>query len=688
VSLVIGVDIGGTFTDLFCYNKETGEIVTAKVPSTPPTFVDGVLNVLKKAGIDLANVWKYIWHGSTVADNMLIERKLPKMALITTKGFRDILEVGRWWRGELYDLQWDKPAQVRPFVERKDIFEVDERICSDGSILKPLNEEEAIEIARKIRGRGYESVAIFFINSYVNPEHEKRMAEILRKEYPNVYISVAAELLPIIRELPRLSTCVLNAAVLPALHRYIGELIVRLRECGFKGELLIIQSNGGVVKSDLAVKKPIYVATSGPTAGVIAAIYMAKLIGVEDIISFDMGGTTAKICVVKGWECPITTEFHLEWDIPIAVPMVDMIEIGAGGGSIAWIDRGGMLRVGPQSAGAVPGPVCYLRGGTEPTVTDANLVLERLNSEYFLGGEMKVDKEAAKLAIKEKIADPLGIDTYEAAMGIINIVNTNMITAFRSATMRRGYDPRDFTLIAFGGAGPMHCAELARELGISKIVIPLNPGVFSAFGMCVTDFIHDFVATYFVPIEAVDLDKLNTIYQELERKAFDELRKEGVPEGRIIIQRFAKMKYVGEPIGGGIEVSVPLGILTKKSLEDICEKFHETHERLYTFSVKGEPIYLVDLRVRGIGVMDKPKLKEWPERGRDASKALKGKRKVYLDGDFQEIPIYDRNLLEPGNTIAGPAIIEEVQSTTVVPSDFELTVDRYKNLILTSLRGE
>jgi len=685
--LRVGVDIGGTFTDVFVYDEQTGHIRVGKTLSTPPGFVEGVVTALVKAHVNLAQVKHYIGHGSTIFDNAIVERKLPPVALVTTKVFFDLLEVGRWWRGELYDLQWDKPAQTRPLVKRSDIYVVEERIGFDGKVIKPLNEAESRAVAKQIKTRGYESVAIFFINSYANPEHELRMAEIIAQESPDIHITTSTSIIQTIRELPRLYTAVFNACVIQAVKAYLSHLISELKSRGFQGELLVFQSNGGTMRSDLAAIKPVLTAVSGVAAGVVASRELAANLGIDDVIAFDMGGTTVKACLISGLKLPVTSEYQFEWDMPIGVPMIDMVELGAGGGSIASLDEGNMLHVGPRSAGASPGPACYQRGGTEPTVTDANLVLGRLNPTGLLGGELKLDVDSARRAIAAKIAGPLGQEIEDAAMGIVRIANTNMTQACRTVSIGRGYDPRDFALIAFGGAGPMHCADIATELQTTQIIVPPDPGVFSALGMCTADFQHDFVQTFMGDTTKIDLNQLNKTLAKLETSAAEELKRDQA-EGGASITRFLKMKYYMEPVAKGLEIPISPGHVDNKKIILTRRRFDKLHKLRYGFSVPDEQVWMVELRVRGVGRVERVKLKKWQQKPPSSLHARMAMRDVYFeDKGFLKTSIYAREKIDSGNVIVGPAIIEELTSTCVIPPNFRAKVDRFKNLVITESQG-
>jgi N-methylhydantoinase A len=682
--LRVGVDIGGTFTDVFVYDENSGQIRVGKTLTTPPGFVDGVISALQKTKADLSRAGRYIGHGSTIFDNAVVERKIPRVALVTTSGFRDLLEVGRWWRGELYDLQWDKPAQVRPLVRRRDIFVVDERVGFDGKVITPLNEQKARAVAREIKTNGYESIAVFFINSYANPEHELEMARIVAQEAPGIHITTSTSLIQTIRELPRLYTAVFNACVIPAVRAYLTRLTDELRKRGFQGELLVFQSNGGTMRAALAATKPVFIAVSGVAAGVVASRELGENLGIRNLISFDMGGTTVKACLLSNGELPVTSEYQFEWDMPIGVPMIDMIELGSGGGSIAWLDEGQMLRVGPRSAGSVPGPVCYQRGGIEPTVTDANLVLGRLNPSGLLGGELKLNLESARAAIAEKIAKSLDLEVEEAAMGIIRIANTNMTQACRTVSVGRGFDPRDFHMVAFGGAGPMHCTEVAADLQVKGIIVPPDPGVFSALGMCTADFYHDFVQTFVGDTRQIDLSKLNAAIQKLEALASEELERDQARAGERKIERFLKMKYLGEPVAKGLEIPLASGQIDDKKMSASRKKFHILHETRYSFAVLDEPVWLVELRVRGVKKVTRVKFRRWTEKGASSVGARVGQREVYFEKKgYLKTRVYAREKLDPGNIVLGPAIVEELTSTCVVPPNFRAKIDRLRNLVIT-----
>jgi N-methylhydantoinase A len=676
VSNIFAVDVGGTFTDLYLFNEETGEWQVEKRPTTAEDITNGIFDCLNRVDVNYETL-RSAFHGSTVADNAIIERKIPPVALITTEGFRDLLEMGRWWRPQLYDLQADKPQQIKPLIPRQYRFSVPERIGSDGEIVRPLDEDWARNLGREIREKGIESVAIMFMNSYVNPIHEERMAEILKEECPGLYLSISSRILPKVRELSRLTTTVVNACIVPIMDRYLERLQNRLGGSGYHGETLIMQSNGGLTPIGSARETPVYVSTSGPAAGVMGASYLGSLIGRENIIAFDMGGTTAKASLVHNGAPFITNDFSFEWDTPIAVPMIHMSEVGAGGGSIAWVDNGGMLQVGPISASAVPGPACYGRGGEEPTITDANLVLGHIDPESFLGGRMPLYPEKSRAAV-EKVSHKLGISVEEAASGIIAIAETTMAEAVRSVSLRRGYDPRDFTMVIYGGAGPMHGVSLAQKLGVREVVVPVNPGVFSAFGMCNTDIIHDFTKTVYANLDRTNPNALEETFGTLEAKCLQHFEKENILSSQVELQRFGNFKY--ESQAHELEVPIP-AVLTPETLKQVINDFHQIHETHHGFLVSDEPVTLTDIRVAGINRVERVNLKEYEYEGDTAEQALITRKNTYFEGvGYLEAGIYLRDKLRHGNKIVGPAVIMEHTATTVIPPNAIVTVDRFGNL--------
>ena len=693
----LGVDIGGTFTDATLINETTGEIRVGKVPSTPQDpshgFMEATHRILREAAVSPDEVG-YVVHGTTVATNSIIEGKVARTGFVTTDGFRDLLEIQRQIRPSLYDLQFEKP---RPLTPRYLCFGVPERLDAQGNVLTPLDESAVRQVAEQLRQEDVESIAVCFLHSYINPNHEKRTGEILRETLPDTIISLSSEVAPEFREYFRASTTVINASIRPVVGRYLQSIEARLRAEGLEAELLVMQSSGGVFTFAAASEKPVFMVESGPAAGVIAATYLGTTLGYPDVISFDMGGTTAKAGLIQNGTPRVTKDYEVGAaaqtgvgasrgaGYPIRTPVIDLVEIGAGGGSIAWVDSGGVLRVGPQSAGADPGPVCYGTGGTEPTITDANLVLGRLNPSFFLGGEIELDVEAARQAIQEKCADPLNLDVVEAAHGIVEIANAAMVNALRLVSVQRGYDPRDFVLTAFGGAGPVHANRLAEEIDVPTTVIPMSPGTTSAMGLLVTDLKHDYSTTLIQHVDQLDAVTVEETYQELEAQGGASLEREEVRQEDISFLRQVDMRYVGQ----SYELTVPLPAeqLDASKIGRVLDQFHIEHDRAYGYSAPAEPVEFVNLRLTAIGKIAKPQLRELEGNNTDIAAAQKATRSVYFaerDG-YVECPIYDRYRLGPGCVLTGPAIVEEIDSTTVIHPGYSAQVDRFGNLILTRI---
>jgi len=692
----LGVDIGGTFTDAVLVNLGTGEFRTSKVSTTPQDpsigFLHAIERLVSEAAIKPEEIAQIV-HATTVATNAIIENKVAKSAFITTNGFRDILEIQRQIRPSLYDLFFDKPA---PLIPRYLCYEVTERIMPEGDVREPLNEDEVRQVVQQIKKEGVEAIAICFLHSYINPSHEKRTGEIIREEYPEVYLTLSSEINPEFREYFRASTTVINAALMPIIASYVDNLQKEIAARGFKSGLYVMQSGGGVMTGQIARDKPAAMVESGPAAGVIAASALGTLLGYSEVISFDMGGTTAKAGLVERGRPKLAANYEVGSaamtpdargrkgsGYPLQTPVIDLVEIGAGGGSIAWIDTGGTLRVGPQSAGAEPGPACYTTGGILPTVTDANVVLGRIDPDYFLGGEMKLDKAAAEKAIEEHCARAFGKDVVTTAAGIVEIANANMIRALRIVSVERGYDPREYALIAFGGAGPMHVNDIVRELRIPTVIIPLNPGITSAQGLLMTDLRHDYVMTYICRVDRIDLDKVNGIYGDFETQGRDLLIQEGVKEKDMLSSKFMDMRYVGQSYE--LTIPVPGKKITVNDMAEITALFHKEHERAYGHCAPEEPVEVANLKLSTTGLIPKPKLKEIKRGEASPEAALLARRKVYfteIEG-FTECSIYDRYRLACGNVIKGPAIVEDKDATTVIHPGYRAEVDRYGNLILT-----
>jgi len=712
----LGIDIGGTFTDGILLNETTGEIRTAKVPSTPADPSDGFLHVLRRMlddGQAEPDAVKYVVHGTTVATNAIIEGNLAKTAFITTEGFRDLLEIQTGIRPTLYDLQFQK---LKPLVPRYLCFGVPERLDYRGEVLVPLDEYAVKDVVRELREEGVESVAVCLLHSYINPAHERRIGEILTAELPSVLCSLSSEVAPEFREYFRASTTVINAAIRPVVSSYLGNIQARVRRSGVTGEMLVMQSNGGVLTFEAAMDRPVFMVESGPAAGVIAASQLGATLGHENVISFDMGGTTAKAGLIENGSPRVTKDYEVGGTAattehgsrgsgyPIRTPVIDLVEIGAGGGSIAWIDSGGILRVGPRSAGADPGPVCYGQGGTEPTITDANLVLGRISPDYFLGGEMRLDVDAARRAISERCAEPLGMDVDEIALGIVEIANSAMVGALRRVSVQRGYDPREFVLVAFGGAGPVHANRLAAELEMPTVLVPMSPGTTSAMGLLVTDIKHDYSVALIQRADQIDLGAANTQFQRMKSEGQTALSREGVADEDTRFIKQADMRYVGQsyeltvPLqekdldtpshsrAGGNPLTVPIQEkdLDAKALDEILAEFHQEHERSYGFKAEEEPVEFVALRLSAVGVIPKPQLRKVNPADDTTTNALKETRPVYFAETNGRVncPIFDRYKLRSGDEITGPAIIEEVDSTTVIHPGYRATVDEFGNIFL------
>jgi N-methylhydantoinase A len=672
----LSTDVGGTFTDGVLLDESSGQIQLSKVLSTPANPALGTIECIEKFGIGLDEV-SFMAHGTTVVINALIEGKGAKTALITTEGFRDILEIGRSNRLEMYDALYKKPA---PLVPRYLRFGVKERISASGEILVSLDEKGLDQIIEHMKRHHVEAVAVCLLNAYTNPKHEEEIGKLLQEGYPEATIALSHLITRRYYEYERTSTAVQNAYVMPVVRNYLRSLEEELTSRSYKHVLQIMQSNGGVMTSSVARDIPIAMVESGPAAGAIGAAQLAGLIGYQDVIAYDMGGTTAKTAIIRGG-MPETTDTYAVEERPILLPVADLREIGAGGGSIAWIDEAGALHVGPQSAGADPGPVCYRRGGTEPTVTDANLHLGFLNPEYFLGGEMGIDPQLAQDAI-EKIASYYTISVDEAALGIIKIVNTNMSALLQSVTVKRGYDPREFALVAFGGAGPIHAAAIAQELNIPTIIIPMNSGVFSAWGMLMADLRHDFALTYIENVEEAKVDRINAIFRELESRLRGIFKQENVAEEDIVVRYEMDVRYLGQE--HTLSVSVP-GTFTEADKAMASKAFDDLHYSVYGHNAPNEPKEMVSLKAIGIGQVKKPHLQAIPNGTREpAADAQTGVRRVYRgNGQYEEFGIFRRDRLLANNAIRGPAVVEEITATTVIESDQTCNVDRYGNLIIT-----
>lgn len=674
----VATDIGGTFTDLVAVDDQ-GKTILTKSHTTPPNFEEGVIKVIQKSGVCPQEIKDFI-HGTTTIINALTERKGAKTALITTKGFRDVLEIARCNRPDLFNMVFAKP---RPFIPRYLRKEVEERVSFDGKIVTPLNEDDIRTAVEYFKKEKVEAIAVCYINSYANDEHEKRTVELIRKLWPEVFVTSSIEVTKEWREYERTSTIALNSYVMPVASSYIDNLDRRLKEAGCHAKEYIMQSNGGTTTFEQAKQTPINMVESGPVAGVYGSAILGKMIGERNIIAFDVGGTTAKCSLIDNGEVKVTTEYRIERTesyagYPIMAPVVDIVEIGNGGGSIAWIDEAGSLKVGPQSAGAVPGPVAYGIGGTEPTTTDACLVTGRLSAENF---DNQVDMDAVRAVIQEKVGDAFGMDTDEAAMSILRVAEANMYNALKLISVRRGYDPRDFTMVAFGGGGPMHCAYLAKELNIRKVIVPIAAPVFSAWGMLMTDVRHDYIQTNIRRMNEVSAEELNDMWEGLLSQAQEQFEKEDIPKENIVCNYIADMRYMGQE--HTVKVNVPPIPWSEETKEEIIQRFHDTHEHFYTFRLTDTPTEIVNLHLVAYGRLTKPELAKIPPQEGPVENAKKEIRKVYFAEDgWMDTPVYLREKLGRGAVLDGPVIVEEAAASAVAAKGQRITVDDYGNLII------
>ena len=680
----VGVDSGGTFTDVCLFDEVSGKVEVWKVPSTPDDpsrgITEGVEQGMRRVAPEAkrpAEAIAYFGHGTTVATNALIQHRGVKTGLITTEGFRDLLEIGRQKRPDLYDIQVDKPLTLVPRDLR---LEVPERVDHTGAVDTPLDEARMRAAARALKAAGVKAVAVSFLYGFIRPEHEQRALKILREELPDAFLSAGHEIAPEFREFERLSTVVLNAYLGPVMARYIEALSPRLEALGMTATPHLTQSNGGVIGFATAARLAVRTVLSGPSTGVVGAQAVGALAGFPDLITFDMGGTSTDVALLQGGRCKLATEAMVH-GYPIKAPMLDIHTVGAGGGSIAYIDAGRLLKVGPRSCGADPGPVCYDKGNGEPAVTDANVVLQTLNPHYLLGGRMKIRQDLAQQAIG-RLAGQLGLGAMETAQGILSVDTANIARAIRVISVQRGHDPRDYTLMAFGGAGPLHAARLARELEIGRVLVPRNPGILCAMGLLLTDLRADFAATRLVRADAKAGPIVAAAFATLAHRAAHWFEEEGIAPADRRIVRTADMRYHGQNYE--LAVPVPDGPITAHTIELLGQGFAEAHRQRYGFAAEGDPVELVTLRLEAVGTVAKAELRAHPEAGPDAATAITGRRPVWQPeaGDFVETPIYDRDALKPGNRFAGPAIVEQMDATTLVPPGMTARVDRWLNLIL------
>jgi len=679
--LRIGVDSGGTFTDVTLYNEETRELSVWKVSSTPDDpsrgIVDGVTQALKKFADSPGAQVVYFGHGTTVATNAVIQKRGATTGLITTQGFRDVIEIGRQTRPSLYDLKTGKPELL---ASRDHRVEVKERMTWEGAVQTPLDIESVRAAARQLKRSGVQSVAVCLINSYINPAHEQEVQRILHEELPDAFVSISTEIAPEYREYERTSTALLNAYVGPIIRNYLTRLAPKLREAGLETRPHLTQSNGGVISFEQAQQQPVRTILSGPAAGVVGAAAIASLAGYPDIITFDMGGTSTDVALIEA----ATPGFAVETQVhghPLRVPMLDIETVGAGGGSIAAMDSGGLLEVGPASAGAFPGPACYEKGNHLPTVTDANVVLQTLNPEYLLAGRMKISSAASRAAVGG-LASQLNTDIMNAAQGIISMAIANMVKAVRVVSVERGHDPRDFALVAFGGNGPLHVARLARELGISTVLVPKTPGVLCSLGLLLSDLKTSFSVTRLCLATAESLANVDAAFRAIDRKADEWFDREDVPREDRKMSYSMDMRYVGQ----GHELNVPFTRVADPValMQELRHNFEKLHHQMYGYIAEDGEIEIATFRVEAIATVEKVPLVTFPEATAGIDSAILSHREIYLPeaNGWTTCPIFDRELLGPGHVVQGPAVIEQMDCTTLLLPDQTATVDQYLNLII------
>ncbi|MCZ6894050.1 MAG: hydantoinase/oxoprolinase family protein [Gammaproteobacteria bacterium] len=682
---VLGVDIGGTFTDFSLLDKD-GHIALWKEATTPKDPAEaiqrGIRALAEQAEMSLDKFLDRLdlfVHGSTIATNTVIQRNGPKTALLCTEGFRDVIHFRDGFKPDRYNIQLQPPED---FIPRYLRIPIKERVNYTGEVVAPLEEDSVHAAAAKLKNAGVESVAVAFLWSIMNADHERRVKAIIEAELPGVPVVLSSDVLPMIREWERTTCTVLSAYVIPGIARYMVELEEFLHGNGFRHPLLIMQLNGGSSTVNKILHRPIYTLASGPAATPIAGLHCSQLVGMENESTIDMGGTSFDVSMVTDGTPTLTRELRVH-NLPVGVAAVDVHSVGAGGGSIAWIDKGGALQVGPQSAGAEPGPACYAQGGTDPTCTDANVVLGYINPDYFLGGRREINVELSERAIENLIAKPLGLTVPEAAHGIFRLINNNMVDAIRVVSIERGIDPRHYSLVVGGGAGAIHAGMLGRTLGMKTAIIPRYSGVFCSVGMIVSDVRHDYMQAFATNTERFDLERANKVIADLERKALDDMIEEGFPEGEVTLTRFADAKYPAQIH----ELTVPLkadGPLTEAHIGDMAEAFHDLHERMFSYSVRESSVDLFHWRVIAHRAVQSPQTPELPVTGEPVTTVQKGTRRVYFGDidEYRDTNIYDGDRLNRGMMITGPAVVEQQNTTIVVFPGQKLEVNAYGDFVL------
>lgn len=676
----VATDVGGTFTDFVAFDEGSGALAAAKA-STSLDIIAGIVECFRKSGTEVATVGHFV-HGSTVAINTVIEHKGARTGLLATEGFRHLLELGRGNIPNSFDLMFETP---RPLVPPQLRRAVRERMLSDGSVLTALDQDQALAAIRELAGNGLESIAICLLHSYANPAHEQALKKLAAENYPKLYVTASSDIIRQYREYERTSTTVLNAYVGPKVGAYLRELDGFLRREAFRGTSMIMQSNGGTMTIETAHAQPVRMMESGPVGGTMAAAYLGKQLGCDNVVAFDMGGTTAKVSMVKKGEIEVADGYFIggeEAGYPLQLPVIDIIEIGAGGGSIGHIDETGALKVGPESAGAVPGPACYGRGGAQPTVTDADLILGRLNPDYFLGGEIALHKERAAQAVAERIGRPLGLDAVEAARGIVKIADLSMAHAVQSMTVQRGYDPRDSVMLAYGGAGPLHAVSIARELRMKKVIVPPYCGIFSAVGMLLADAKDEYVLSHIWTFKEAAAPEISRLFAEMEADSVPLMMGRGFTTDRIVVKRALEMRYLGQEFS--LLVDCPRRGLTHDLMAEIRRTFNEVYEARYGHAFPELVPEIVSLRLHVYGILAKPDLNLRNKRTGATSLSARERRAVYFDeAGFVECAVYRRSELPVDLEIGGPAVIEEPSSTTVISPRDRVTVDELENLVIT-----
>jgi N-methylhydantoinase A len=683
MSIKLAMDVGGTFTDLALFNSETGEIFLAKVASVPDApaqvFQTGIPQIVKKADLTAPDL-STIVHGTTLATNALIQRKGSKVALLVTEGFRDILHIGRQVRPRMNNWFVHRPL---PLIPRHLRYQVPERTLYTGAIEKKVSFEALKDIIADLRNQQIVSVAVCFLHAYINPHNEVQVKDFIQAQCPDIHVSISSEILPEFREYERMSTTVINAYIQPIMESYLSEVKGILSAMRVAAPVHIMQSNGGVMTVEAAKDKCVHTILSGPAAGVLGARQIAQNSGFSNIITADMGGTSFDISLIYNGDFTTSKESEVN-GLPLKVPMIDIETIGAGGGSIAWIDDGGALRVGPDSAGAVPGPVCYRQGGTQVTVTDANLVLGRLRPQWFLGGQMALDKQVATDRLKQSLADPLQLSVEQTAEGIIQVINASMVRGIRKVSVERGFDPRQFILESFGGAGPLHAVELARQLKITKVLVPPSPGLNSAMGLLIADMRYDFMRTHIRKISHVNLGQLNDLFAALEQEAVATLKSEGDWSDILRVEkiRSADLRYFGQ--GHELEIALPTAELTPKDLTQAAQDYHQMHSLRFGYAIDAYEVEWVNMRLAIVGQLLKPEFKTIEVVDQTVqAKAARRKHKVYLHGAWVDVAIYDRADLKPGMSLTGPCLIGQMDSTTLLNQNDSARIDPCGNIIIT-----